>query len=448
MFTVVIVGRPNVGKSTLFNRMIKSDTKLKAITDKFPGVTRDINYGVARFDNAEFNVVDTGGFFLEDKIEDIIHRQMLEQIEMVISDADLIIHLLDGKEGLLPDDIETARKLRQTGKKIFWVVNKIDDPSKLNRMYEFFSIGTDELIPVSAVTGYGFEELINKIIEIIPETPQTKNSQEFIPKIAIVGRPNVGKSTIINALLGKKRMIVSPVPGTTRDAVDSLCTYYGKKYLIIDTGGIKRLSYYKKDIEASTFVEKLSYFKALKSIQEAHICIVVMDAADGIVNQDQKIVGMVTEQKKGLIILLNKWDLIQPEERDRKVRYFADEIKRKLWFVDYAPYLTVSAIDKRRLTKIFPLIDQILEEYKKRVSTAELNKLFNEKLKDVILPSSGKELKFYYITQVSIEPPTFVVFVNDDLAVKQHHIKFLEKLIRETFNFKFTPINIKLKKRK
>jgi len=160
-------------------------------------------------------------------------------------------------------------------------------------------------------------------------------------------------------------MIVSPVPGTTRDAVDSLCTYYGKKYLIIDTGGIKRLSYYKKDIEASTFVEKLSYFKALKSIQEAHICIVVMDAADGIVNQDQKIVGMVTEQKKGLIILLNKWDLIQPEERDRKVRYFADEIKRKLWFVDYAPYLTVSAIDKRRLTKIFPLIDQILEEYKK-----------------------------------------------------------------------------------
>jgi len=173
-----------------------------------------------------------------------------------------------------------------------------------------------------------------------------------------------------------------------------------------------------------------------------------MDAADGIVNQDQKIVGMVTEQKKGLIILLNKWDLIQPEERDRKVRYFADEIKRKLWFIDYAPYLTVSAIDKRRLTKIFPLIDQILEEYKKRVSTAELNKLFNEKLKDVILPSSGKELKFYYITQVSIEPPTFVVFVNDDLAVKQHHIKFLEKLIRETFNFKFTPINIKLKKRK
>ncbi len=444
MFTVVIVGRPNAGKSTLFNRMIKSDNKIKAITDKLPGVTRDINYGVARWDDKAFTVVDTGGFFPEEK--DIIQKQMLEQIEMAISEADLIIHLLDGKEGVLPDDIEIARWLRQTGKEILWVVNKIDDPSKLSRIFDFYSIGTEHLIPISALTGYGFEELIEKIIEKVPVTQSIK-SQEELPKIAIVGRPNVGKSTIINALLGKKRMIVSPLPGTTRDAIDAVCTYYGKKYLLIDTAGIKRLSYYKKE-SRQAYVEKLSYFKALRSIERADVVVLVIDAREGIVNQDQKIAGIVAEQKKGLIVLINKWDLIPRDERDRKAKFFADEIKRKLWFVDYAPYLTVSAVDKTRLSKIFPLIDQILEEYSKRVSTSELNKLFNQKLKDVVLSSGGKELKFYYITQVDVEPPTFVAFVNDQTAVKQHHIKFIEKLLRETFKFEFSPISIKVKQRK
>ncbi|WP_353685817.1 ribosome biogenesis GTPase Der [Thermodesulfovibrio sp. 3462-1] len=447
MFTVVIVGRPNAGKSTLFNRMIKSDDKIKAITDKLPGVTRDINYGVAKWEDKTFTVVDTGGFFPEQKAENIIQKQMLEQIEIAISEADLIIHLLDGKEGLVPDDIETARWLRQTEKEILWVVNKIDNPSKLSRIYEFYSIGTEQLIPISALTGYGFEELIEKIIERLPLT-QSLKSEEELPKIAIVGRPNVGKSTIINALLGKKRMIVSPLPGTTRDAIDAVCTYYGKKYLLIDTAGIKRLSYYKREISQQVYVEKLSYFKALRSIERADIAVLVVDATEGIVNQDQKIAGIVAEQKKGLIILINKWDLIPQDERDRKAKIFAEEIRRKLWFVDYAPYLTVSATNKTRLTKIFPIIDQILEEYAKRVSTSELNKLFNQKLKDVVLSSGGKELKFYYITQVDVEPPTFVVFVNDKSAVKQHHIKFIEKLLRETFNFEFSPISIKVKQRK
>jgi len=447
MFTVVIVGRPNVGKSTLFNRMIKSNDKIKAITDKLPGVTRDINYGIAKWDDKEFSVVDTGGFLPEEKAEDIIQKQMLEQIQMAISEADLIIHLLDGKEGLLPHDVETARQLRQTGKDILWVVNKIDSPSQLNRIYDFYTIST-EPIPVSAITGYGFEELIDRIIERVPETGASKPEQEDLPKIAIVGRPNVGKSTIVNALLGKKRMIVSPIPGTTRDAVDALCTYYGKKYLLIDTAGIKRLSYYKKEISQESYVEKLSYFKALRSIERAHVAVLVIDALEGIVNQDQKIAGIVAEQKKGLIILINKWDLIPAEERDKKAKFFRDEIKRKLWFVEYAPHLTVSAQDKTRLTKIFPLVDQILDEYRKRVPTSELNRLFSHKLEDVVLSSGGKELKFYYITQVDVEPPTFVVFVNDRTAVKQHHIKFLEKLLRETFNFKFTPVDIKIKQRK
>lgn len=447
MFTVVIVGRPNVGKSTLFNRMIKSDEKIKAITDKLPGVTRDINYGLAKWDEKEFSIVDTGGFFPEEKAEDIIQKQMLEQVEMAIQEADLIIHLLDGKEGLMPFDKEIARKLRETGKDILWVINKIDDPSKLNRLYDFYDIGTDELLPVSAITGYGIEELIDKILVKIPKITIQKEEVQF-PKIAIVGRPNVGKSTIINALLGKKRMIVSPIPGTTRDAVDAFCTYYGKKYLLIDTAGIKRLSYYKKEKAQSSYVEKLAYFKALRSIERADVAVLVIDATEGIVNQDQKIAGIVAEQKKGLIILINKWDLIPTEDRDKKAKFFSEEIKRKLWFIDYSPYLTVSATDKTRLTKIFSLIEQILEEYKRRVSTAELNKLFSQKLKDVVMFSGGKELRFYYITQVNIEPPTFVIFVNDESAVKQYHIKFLEKLLRENFQFKFTPLEIKSKQRK
>ncbi|MCX7988904.1 MAG: ribosome biogenesis GTPase Der [Thermodesulfovibrio sp.] len=448
MFTVVIVGRPNVGKSTLFNRMIKSEEKLKAITDKLPGVTRDINYGISKWDEKEFSVVDTGGFFPEEKAENIIQKQMLEQVEMAIQEADLIIHLLDGKEGLMPFDLEIARKLRETGKNIIWVINKIDDPSKLNRLYDFYALGTEEFFPISAITGYGFEEFMDKISEKVPDASKIKEEKEQIPKIAIVGRPNVGKSTIMNSLLGKKRMIVSPIPGTTRDAVDALCTYYGRKYLLVDTAGIKRLSYYKKDTSHSVFVEKLSYFKALRSIERADVVVLVIDATEGIVNQDQKIAGIVSEQKKGLIVLINKWDLIPVEERDKKAKFFSNEIKRKFWFIEYVPYLTVSAIDKTRVTKIFPIVDEILEEYKKRVSTAELNKLFNEKIKDVILSSGGKELKFYYITQVDKEPPVFVIFVNDQSLVKQNHKKFIERLIRENFNFRYIPIEIKFKQRK
>lgn len=447
MFTVVIVGRPNAGKSTLFNRLIKKDEKIKAITDKLPGVTRDVNYGKAKWDDKEFIIVDTGGFFPEEKAKDVIEQQVLEQVEMAISEADLIIHLLDGKEGLIPDDIEIARKLREKGKDILCVINKIDDPSKLNRIYEFYKIGND-LIPISAITGYGLDELIDIIIEKIPVKRLQLPEEEEIPKIAIVGRPNVGKSTIINSLLGKKRMIVSSIPGTTRDSIDTICKYYGKKYLIIDTAGIKKLSYYKKEISQEIYIEKLSYFKAIKSIERAHIVVLVIDATEGIVNQDQKIAGMIAEQKKGLIILINKWDLIPLEERDKKAKYFSEEIKRKLWFVDYAPFLTVSAIEKTRLTKIFPLFEEILKEYQKRISTAELNRLFAEKFKDVVLSSGGKELRFYYLTQVSIAPPTFVIFVNDESAVKSHHIKFVEKILRETFAFKFTPLEIKIKQRK
>jgi GTP-binding protein len=448
MFTVVIVGRPNVGKSTLFNRLIKSNQKIKAITDKLPGVTRDINYGLAKWDDREFSVVDTGGFFPDEKAEDIIQKQMFEQVNMAISEADLIIHLLDGKEGLLPFDIEIARRLRNTGKDIIWVINKIDNPSKFDKIYEFYSIGTDQFLPISAITGYGIEELIDKILEKIPKYYETKIETENLPKIAIVGRPNVGKSTIINALLGKKRMIVSPIPGTTRDAVDAVCTYYGKKYLFIDTAGIRRLSYYKNERTQIAYVEKLSYFKALRSIERADIAILVIDANEGIVNQDQKIAGIVAEQKKGLILLINKWDLIPNEDKDNRVNFFKNEIKQKLWFIDYAPYLTVSGEDKTRLTKIFPLIDQILEKYHKRVSTSKLNKLFSQRLKDVVLSSHGKELRFYYITQVGIKPPTFMTFVNDESAVKQHHIKFIENLLRETFDFKYTPLEIKIKQRK
>lgn len=446
MFTVVIVGRPNVGKSTLFNRMIRGDSKLKAITDKMPGVTRDINYGFASWNGRSFTVVDTGGFFPEEKPEDEIHRQMLEQIDFAISEADLIIHLLDGKEGLLPADLELSKKLRQTGKEVLWVINKIDDPSKRERIYEFFKVGTDQLISISAITGYGFEELIERISAKVQETTEI-DEYEGIPKIAIVGRPNVGKSTIVNALVGKRRMIVSSIPGTTRDAVDTVCTYYGKKYLLIDTAGIKRLSSYRLN-SPSAFVEKLALYKSLRSIERADVVVLVVDAKEGIVNQDQKIAGYVEEQKKGLIVLINKWDLIPKEERDRVAKDYSNQFEKKLWFVNYAPYLTVSAQEGKRLTKIFPLVDQILKESNQRVSTAELNRIFNQKIKEVVLSSSGKELKFYYLTQVSVCPPTFVIFVNDPSLVRENHKRFIEKVLRESLSFKYAPISVKFKQRK
>lgn len=424
---IAIVGRPNVGKSMLFNRMTKSHV---AIVENIPGVTRDRNYQETEWEGKHFIVVDTGGFYPEPP--DDIFLQIKEQALFAIEEADIIIQLLDGKEGLTPSDMELARHLRASGKKVLWVVNKIDGPTREERLYDFYPIGTDELWPLSAATGYGYDDFMDRLTALIPHAPMEEREH---PKLAVVGRPNVGKSTIVNTLLGKKRMIVSPAPGTTRDAIDSVCTSYGKKYVLIDTAGLRKKSRIQYPLE------RFSVVRAVRSIERCDVSLIVMDATEGIVEQDQKIAGIVKEYGKGAILLINKWDLIKKPEDTFK--HLMRELKEKMWFLAYAPVLTISATEKKRITKVFPIIDEVIKERKKRISTAELNKFLNESLSSISLPTyRGRAVKLSYITQVKTEPPVFVVFTNYPSALRDVHLRNIEKGLRETFSFIGTPIRI------
>jgi GTP-binding protein len=430
---VVIVGRPNVGKSTLFNRMTRTQS---AIVEDIPGVTRDRNYLDAEWEGKNFIVVDTGGFYPEPP-EDI-YLQIKEHAIFAIEEGDVIIHLLDGKDGLTPSDMELARLLRASGKKALWAVNKIDGPTREERLYDFYPIGAENLWPVSAATGYGYDDFMEKLISLLPLYVE----EEFdYPKIAVVGRPNVGKSTLINTLLGKKRMLVSPVPGTTRDSIDSICTYYGRKYLVIDTAGLR-----KKD-KVGYSIERFSMVRAIRSIERCDLALIVVDASKGLVEQDQKIAGIVEGYGKGAIFLLNKWDLIdKPEEAHERL---GNELSRKIWFMQYVPFLTISALEKKRITKVFPIIDEIIKERKKRIPTADLNRFFREFVSGMSLPLyKGKTAKLYYITQVKTEPPAFVVFTNYASALKDTHIRYIDKGLRSRFSFEGTPIRIYIKTKK
>lgn len=429
---VVIVGRPNVGKSTLFNRITKS---YAAIIEDIPGVTRDRNYLDAEWEDKHFIVVDTGGFY-PDPADDIF-LQIKEQALFAIDEADVIIHLLDGKDGLIPSDMEIARLLRASGKKVLWAVNKIDGPTREERLFDFYPLGSEDLLPVSAVTGFGYDDLMERLVSLLPSYADEKTEY---PKIAIVGRPNVGKSTLINTLLSRNRMIVSPLPGTTRDSIDSICTYYSKKYLFIDTAGIKR-----KDMTGYS-LERFSTVRAIKSIQRCDVALIVIDASDGIADQDQKIAGIVSDYGKGALFLLNKWDLLPRSEDTYKT--LVREVGRKMWFMQYAPLLTVSGLEKTRVTKVFPFIDEIIMERKKRIRTAELNKVFSEIQSMMTLPSyKGKPVRLNYITQVRTEPPSFTLFANYPDGIKEAYIRHVEKILRNRFSFRGTPIRIYVKEK-
>jgi len=430
---VVIVGRPNVGKSTLFNRI--TDTHA-AIVEDIPGVTRDRNYLDAMWGEKSFIVVDTGGFYPEPP-EDI-YIQAREQALFAVDEGDIVIHLLDGKEGLTPSDMELARLLRASGKKILWAVNKIDAPVREDRMYDFYAIGTEDLWPISSVTGHGLEEFMERLSELLPSY---KGEITDLPKIAVVGKPNAGKSTIVNALLGKNRMLVSEVPGTTRDSIDSVCTYHGRKYMLIDTAGLRKKG------KVGYSIERFSMVRAIRSIERCDVALIVIDALEGITEQDVKVAGLVKEYGKGAIFLLNKWDAVQ--NPDTEFKRIVPEVRKKMWFSQYAPVISVSGLMKKRLTRIFQVIDKIIDERKKRVSTAELNRFFRGVAAAHPLPMyKGRQVKLYYMTQVKGEPPAFVIFANYPEAVRETHLRFIERSLREEFTFEGTPLRIFVRARK
>ncbi|HTR44092.1 MAG TPA: ribosome biogenesis GTPase Der [Thermodesulfovibrionales bacterium] len=427
---VVIVGRPNVGKSTLFNRMVGTQA---AIVEDLPGVTRDRNYKDGVWEGRQFVVVDTGGFYPEPSAD--IFSEVKEQALFAIDEADVIVHLMDGKEGLASDDVEIANILRASGRKVLWAVNKVDAPTREDRLYDFYKLGADELLPLSAQTGYEFDEFMEKLVALLPEG-QGEELLIDCPKIAVVGRPNVGKSTLVNTLTGKSRMIVSPVAGTTRDSIDSLCTYYGKKYLVIDTAGMRKRGKIGYSIERFTMV------RAVRSIERCDVALVVLDASSGIVEQDKRIAGIVEEYRKGAIFLINKWDMLADPETVFK--QYTAEFRNKVWFFSHAPLLTVSALEHKRVTKVFPLIDAVMAERKKRITTSDLNDFLGRTMKKMPpLPLyKGKQVKLSYITQVKTAPPEFVLFVNKPEGIKDAFLRFLERSLRERFSFSGTPIRI------
>jgi GTP-binding protein len=429
---LAIVGRPNVGKSTLFNRITG---KRIAIVEDLPGLTRDRLYSEATWSGKSFLAVDTGGFqpVPGEDITEEVKRQAIAAIE----EADVVLMLMDAQIGIMPSDVELSSILRKYNKQVFYAVNKIDGPKKEKSLYEYYSLGT-EIWPVSAKTGYGFDELMNAIIVAIPESAAGEDIQ--YSRIAIVGRPNVGKSTLVNSLLGKKRMIVSPQPGTTRDAIDSICRYYKKEYLIIDTAGIRKRG------KMATSFEKYSFIRTLKNIEGCDVALLLLDAGDGVVEMDQKIAGLIYEAGKGCMILMNKWDLV--EKNSLSVKKIENDIYQNLWFMQYAPVITVSALHKQRITKIFPLVDEIIEESSRRISTRRLH-TFLKKCLSIQQPPlyKGRRIKCSYITQVGIKPPSFILSVNNTEGIRKGFIRFLEKQLREDFSLKGIPVRIYIRQK-
>jgi GTP-binding protein len=419
---LVIVGRPNVGKSMLFNRIVGSSC---AIVEDVPGVTRDRNYVDAEWDGKSFVAVDTGGFYPEK--DDNIFAQIREQALFAIEEGDVIIHLLDGKEGLNPHDQDLAGLLRMSGKKVLWAVNKVDAATREERLYDFYSLGED-VMSVSAATGYQFDDLMDKAVEMLPTAaPETAD----YPRVAVIGRPNTGKSTMVNALLGKKRMLVSPTPGTTRDSVDSICSYYKRKYTLIDTAGIQRKH------RRGYSVERFAMVRALRSIERCDVAVIMIDVSQGVVTEDQKIAGMAHAHGKSAIVVFSKWDLVEDPEARKKTLLAA--LEDKLWFYRHAPVLTVSGLERKRITKLFPVVDELMAEREKRVGTAELNRMMQTIR---IPPYKGKPVKIYYASQVGTSPPAFVLFSNRPEGIKDQHLRHIEHRLREAFSFKGTPIRM------
>jgi ribosome-associated GTPase engA len=425
-----------VGKSTLFNQIGK---KRISIVDDMPGVTRDRIYMDAEWLNHEFIMIDTGGIEFDES--DHILRSMRSQAELAIEEADVILFLVDGRAGLTSSDEEVARILRRTQKPVILAVNKIDSFDREALIYDFYALGLGDPIPISASNAMNLGDLLDMVVAVFPRAADADAESDEIA-IAVVGRPNVGKSSLVNRLLGEDRVIVSDVPGTTRDAIDTHFTRDGVKYLLIDTAGMRRKG------KITLPVERYSVMRSLRAIDRAGVVLMVINAAEGILEQDTKIAGYVHESGKGVIIVVNKWDIF-PDKNDKSTLRFTDELRDKLGFLQYAPILYTSALTGQRVERVTELVKYVAEQQSMRIKTSVLNELIRDAVSVNPPPTKkGKQLKILFVTQVSIIPPTFIIFVNDPELMHFSYLRFLENRLRESFGFEGTPLRLIVRARK
>ena len=428
--TVAIVGRPNVGKSTLFNKLVGK--KISIIEDN-PGVTRDRIYSEVTYGNYKFNLIDTGGI---DVSKEIFNDEIKVQVEIAIDESDVIIFLVDGVEGLNQNDYEVRDMLRKSGKRVIVAINKTDNKESLEHKYDFYELGFSEYLEISGEHSRGINELLNLIVQDF--NPYVLDEEDNRVKFSIIGRPNVGKSSLVNALLGEERAIVSDVAGTTRDSTDSVFKYNGEEYIVIDTAGMrKRGKIYEQ-------VEKYSLIRSMRAIDRSDICILVIDSISGIIEHDKHIIGMALEAGKGLIIVVNKWDV--PNELS--MNEYEKLIRSEFQFLSYVPIVFVSAKEKKRIHLIMPEVVKVAENKKKEVKTSVLNDVINDAYLLNLPPSyKGKRLKIYFVSQEDVKPPKFTFRVNDKGLVHFSYYRYLENKIRENFDFYGTPIILKFKNR-
>lgn len=433
---VAVVGRPNVGKSTLFN--VLAGEKISIVKDS-PGITRDRIYADVNWLDQTFTLIDTGG--IEPDSNDIILSQMREQAQIAIDTADVILFMVDVKQGLVDADAKVADMLRRSHKPVVLVVNKVDSFEKMMAdVYEFYNLGIGEPYPISSVNRLGLGEMLDEVIGYFPETSGVVEEDDRI-RVAIVGKPNVGKSSLINKLLGENRLIVSDIAGTTRDAVDTEITHNGKDYIFIDTAGLRRKNKIKEELEHYMIVRTVS------AVERADVVVLLIDAVEGVTEQDAKIAGIAHDRGKAMIIAVNKWDAI--EKDNKTVNEYSAKIRQILSFMPYAEILYISAATGQRLPKLFDTIEMVSENHAMRVQTGVLNEIMSQAVAMQQPPSDkGKRLRLFYITQVSVKPPTFVIFVNDKELMHFSYTRYIENQIREAFGFQGTPLKFVIRERK
>lgn len=433
---VAVVGRPNVGKSTLFN--VLAGERISIVKDT-PGVTRDRIYADASWLDKDFTLIDTGG--IEPESKDIILSQMREQAQIAIETADVILFLTDVRQGLVEADEKVADLLRRSKKPVVLVVNKVDNFEKfMPDVYEFYNLGIGDPVPISAASMLGIGDMLDEMVKHF-KTNVSSEEEDDRPRIALIGKPNVGKSSLVNRLLGENRVIVSEVAGTTRDAVDTAVSYHGEEYIFIDTAGLRRKSKVKEDLE------RYSIIRAVTAVERCDVALIMIDATEGVTEQDAKIAGIAHDRGKGIIIVVNKWDAI--EKNDKTMQEHTEKIRQILSFLPYAEILFISAKTGQRTDKIFRMIQMVIENNSMRIATGVLNEIISEAVAMQQPPSDkGKRLKIYYATQAAVKPPTFVLFVNDKNLMHFTYLRYLENRIRDAFGFRGTSLKFIVRERK